>query len=261
MGVTVHDLRRLVSFYAGFGMDYGALAERDRFVVDDSIATGYQRFLAPEDTPSPTSGSLPYEWRFLKQTVTIVTAPGQWQYDAPAGVHHVEGALVGALGSGPWRVEQVGVGRIIQARQATQPGGRPVMFSFSLAAPATPSGATWRLSFYPTPDSAYELSGLMQFQGTALSDAFPDAICDQQSEEALRECCLAVYESRWGDRSGVHEMLSTRALARAIAFDKARPPDKHGYNRDGATFFSQETCGPVDHRIHRFVDFTTNFGQ
>lgn len=237
MATTVHELRKLVAVYANAGFDYAALPERDKFLVDDAVKSGYKRYLYPPDPAVPAVAGVAYRWKFLTPYITLTTIAGQAEYAAPVGVSGLIGRFYDLSQSIYSPLENAGRGQLETARSFNRGPSRPTMACFDLLRVDETGIPLYQIIFHPTPESTYSFRVQVQLAPPELSDTYPNIVCDPSSSQCVEECVLAAWEMRWGDKSGVHEQMAQAGLIQAIAFDKSRSPEQYGYNADDGSLF------------------------
>ncbi len=85
------------------------------------------------------------------------------------------------------------------------------------------TGATpqrWAMSIWPSPDSAYTITGRFDINPDALTTALPYPRGGLPFAECLREACLAAAESEIEGEAGIHTQKFETALRSAISHDR-----------------------------------------
>ena len=82
------------------------------------------------------------------------------------------------------------------------------------------SGQRWLITFWPTADSAYTLSGYYTINPYQLTSALPYPMGGLPLAECLREAVLGAVEQEFQGVTGIHTAAFQRRLQAAISFDR-----------------------------------------
>ena len=82
------------------------------------------------------------------------------------------------------------------------------------------SGQRWLISFWPTADASYTLSGYYTINPYQLTSALPYPMGGLPLSECLREAVLGACEQEFHGAAGIHTANFQRKLQAAISFDR-----------------------------------------
>ena len=217
LAVDVKQLRIKVAHLLGFGRDYDALSDSQKDWVKDCIHSGLRRFYWPE----PDASGVSHSWSFMKPIKTLTMVAGQWQYDMPGEFASIEGAITSTSTSTNYPVIRLTGQQSIREMRQTQTGatGHPTAAALEWLEHEGVTGQRAQLSFFPTPDAAYEVEYQMVVLAEALTDVRRFPYGGAVHAETIVESCLAVAESRFNGTIGVHAAEFQKRLAVSISQD------------------------------------------
>jgi hypothetical protein len=110
---------------------------------------------------------------------------------------------------------------------------RPVRFSIRPNSSDGSAVQKWEITFYPTPNAAYELRGRYKVSPQMIDATKKYPLGGEAMSEVFLESCLAIAEQRFVDESRLHTERFMALLAAAIENDAdSFSPDFLGYNSD-----------------------------
>lgn len=237
LNLAYNSLMGEVGFFLGYGRgaQNGDVAwnNNQQKTIDSVVASGLRNFYYPM-APNGTT----INWSFLKPTATFTLTVGDNTLPLPDDFGGIEGEIT-ILGPNDttWFPIQICNEGQIRANFSAYPviTGRPLKAAVQ---PIKGTGAVqsqrFRLFYFPTADTAYNIQFQYYVNPDYLTGAFPYAYGGPPHAETLLESCLAVAEQRLDDMAGVHsQKFQERLLASAIYDNKMKSQDL-GYNGDNS---------------------------
>lgn len=236
-------LRRILGTYAGWGGDEGKWSPEQKVVCDDVFREGMRRAYYPMD-----SRGRAVTWPFLTPTRQLVTTADQADYDMPEDFGGILGPLIySADDNGTLPVQVVSDAMIRSRRQYSSDGtsGAPEMASLEQTSPTGAAGTRYRLSLWPTPNTAYTLSFrcIVIPQPLGAANLVPPG--GPRMSGVLKTAVLAEYEARFNDGQSQWQVLFQQELASAIAQDASLEPERISPDPSSYRDSAWTTGGPV----------------
>jgi hypothetical protein len=184
--------------------------------IENAVQDGLREFYAP---PRLQGMNHAHEWSFLWQrrifTTTVNTV---WEYNLPDEYAGYQGNLwISGSSAGHVPIPVVGEAMILEARSAAGnvSSGRPLH-----AAILNVAERQAKLIFYPTPDAAYTIEGMMRLTGAKLSKDNKYPYGGTHHSQTILEAMLATAERIHGDVDGIHRGAFYERLAASVQVDK-----------------------------------------
>lgn len=228
LDLTLADLRDQTVQHAGWGLEYEALADRERTFINATLESAYSQYLYPE------SG---HSWTFLQPTIHFPLSSGVRDYELPEefGGIAADKAYYSEDDNTYHDVTFTSPRRIDAERQISE----STVTAYPLLAAVDPLHHTgtgpqrFRLMVWPTPGGDGTLKMKIHLMPAELSDDKPFPHGGKQHRELLLEACFAVHDERHNEHlaSGVHRQRFNELLAQAILRDAGGMAAKNlGYN-------------------------------
>lgn len=150
LSVTRDDLRRRAALVLGFGTDMAKWAPTSRDQIDMCVLDGVR------EAYWPVKDGKPYEWSFMRVSMTFATASGTGSYTMADTFWQVPDRLVVSTGSGSTLVEILDPDHLIQLRTLeAAANATPLYAAFRpTSIPLSTSVSTrWECLLYPTPNA------------------------------------------------------------------------------------------------------------
>jgi hypothetical protein len=200
--------------------------------IMDCIGKGLRSFYQPEPTEP---GSPAHKWSFLSQLREFVTQAGVTTYHLPDDYGGLDGELTYPPTQGMYTpVKRIGIAeaeRILQ--RSYNVSTQPRYFAIHLTNQQGLSGQRWRITFAPTPDNTYTLTGLMRVLPQSLTSKSPWPLGGEQHAETILAACLAEAESYLNAEDSTMRARYKERLLASIAQDvQENTPKTLGYNGD-----------------------------
>lgn len=233
--ISRDDLERRVAFKMGFGYDPELWTDADKQFVQDCIDDGLREFYFPASAPG-------YIWRFLQPIVTIVTKADTDSYVMPDDfAAWVDGELTFAANEG-FCCQITGEAEIRRRQQSpvtgppTIAGMRPIY---------TDGGGTrWQITFFPTPDGVYNLSGRYSIAVDTVDVRRPYPYGGVQHTQTIIYACLAAAEMSQDHTAGpMSEKFAGLLQASLIRDRDLISPENLGRNGNGRPGYFQDRAG------------------
>lgn len=237
LALSYNDLAGEVGTFLGYGrgVAFGdpAWTTQQQNVIDSCVRSGLRKFYFPEPMEGSSS---PYDWSFLKPTVTVDYPVNAQTIPLPDDFGQFEGdlTLFSTTFQSWWTIPRVSEAAVRQQYSTTPlSSGRPLLASLQVLRGTTATqGQRWQLFLFPPADQDYKL----QFQYYVLADylngAFPYPLGGMAHAETILEACLSVAEQRVDDSMTVHSMAFMERLVASIGLDRRNKPQLLGQNRD-----------------------------
>ena len=176
-----------------------------------------------------------HHWSFFRPTQDIVTVADTSTYALPSGFDGFDDHLLTwPEGEGYYRpipiVPQTDVRRLQAEYTIT---GRPE-YAAIISVDYDPTvGSRRQIVFFPTPNDAYTLTGVMRLRWTMIDASNQYPIGGEVVAEAIKDACLAAGERFLDGTEGVYHEAFQRSLEAAIRQDKeATSPPTLGQDGD-----------------------------
>jgi hypothetical protein len=254
LSVQLADLASEVGFYLGYGrlttawtgwqasapyVPDATLQGSNLADIIDCVNKGYRSFCNPE----PTKPGVPaHRWSFLTQLREFVTQASVTTYQLGDDYGGLDGELTYPSAQSLYSpIRRTGIGeveRLLQRSAGVKT--QPRYFAIHLTNQQGLSGQRWQLTFAPTPDSSYTLTGQMRVLPLALSYARPWPLGGEQHAETILAACLAEAESYLNAEDSTMRARYKERLLASIAQDvQENTPRTLGYNGDRSDLRSQ----------------------
>lgn len=237
LSLKLTDLAQEVGLFLGYGRgaDGGdpAWNNAQQALITGVIKSGLRQFYYP-----PKIDGIVYKWSFLRPTTSLYLPSAARYIDLPDDFGGIEGMITLSSASTAsqafWPVNVVGE-QMVREQYARVPNaaGRPEIVAVEpLRGTTGYEGQRFRLSVYPEPEQAYNLTMTYYVQPDYLIGSRPFPLGGLQHAETILESCLAIAEERLDDRSGVHAAKFLERMRASIEADRINKPALVGYNGD-----------------------------
>lgn len=214
LAVSYEDLKKSVSRFLGY--DPASLSDRQASEVDDIIQSGIRNFYYP---PALNGVDANFEWSFIRQDGTVMTADGVSVYELPNGFGRMAGQIRvdGDCGKTIPLIPFGDIMRMISSHERGRPRFASVVFDKTFG----DRGQKKRLYLFPEPDREYSLSFRCDAD-TGKIDAKdnPFPLGGPMYAELVRESCLAQAEQTANDEIGLHTQNFNTLLVSMIQRDR-----------------------------------------
>ena len=229
------DFQREAGKFLGYGADADSFTTAESSDVDTLIDAGYRQVVYPPVLPGER---VPYRWKFLNPTATLVTVASTGDYDLPDDFDGFEGPLRYNDQSNWGRIDLTSRDHILSLRQTTSNG----MPRIGALTPREVGGiltARWKIMLWPTPAGAYTLIYKYRSTPPRLSAQQPYPVGGVGFGELVMESILSICEERKDDTQSVHRAKFVERLTAAVMDDRnTKAPDHFGRMMDPSTEFA-----------------------
>jgi hypothetical protein len=244
LSLGYQDYISLVGDVNGFGRGFVAgssvfndtpYTQQVQRMLDQSAMGGIRQFYFP---PPLQPGKMAWRWTFLRPTAILELPPGAQSIALPDDFGGFEGTLTivntATNASYPGETRRYNEGYIRKQYSANPTAtGFPTMFAETPIKGTTQvSGTRWELLVYPQADQDYHVQIQYYVLGDYLTGNNPLVYGGAAHVETIKESCLAIFESTYGDKMGVHNAKFMERLAASVDFDRVNSPEVYGYNAD-----------------------------
>lgn len=192
--------------------------------AQDIVHRGYRQFLNSVDLRTGRH----HTWSFLKKEFILVTQNGVSEYELPKDF--------GYLWYGPRYDNEVNkptpqvstIETIRTLLSVDESNTYPQLFTIIADKYDPLFGQTYKIVFYPLPDSSYLMRMGYILEPPKLVNATDIFVGGTRSSEAILECCLAVAEQQEDDTAGLHTQLAAKLVNDLIRNDVQQTPDSLG---------------------------------
>ena len=232
LDITYPDLLRHVGQFLDYGWDTSRWTRDQFFVADDLVQSGLRQFYKPVPLSMPQDPAGPYKpakpshrWSFLTLTDTVSLLSGTSEYQLPDdfGGELVEDMHFSA-GAEQVHIRRVSQDLLLDLFTDNNAPGPPQYVSII---PVTSLGLgrqVWKATFYPKPDSAYEVVYQHVATPPRLTALRPFPLGGVEHAETILTSCMAAAEARMKPTSEVFRGRFQERLAASIAADTRDKP-------------------------------------
>ena len=219
--VTYSSLVRSICHYLGWGQ--ANLSSEQEAALAEIIGNGLRESYYPMDAQGKA-----VQWHFLQPMWKVATEIGKWEYELPPEVVTVFAPITytsSFFGAAP--IQLVSEPEIRKKRQfdADDVTAKPLLAATEQLPPAADVGTRYKLLLWPTPDAVVELQFQVALQPAPLGPYNPTPVGGDRFGGVIRAACLAEAEKMFNDGQIAKQQDFLRALATAIAHERAQDPD------------------------------------
>lgn len=211
-------LGREVGVALDYGADEAAWSHEQRGVVDSCIQSGYKLFCFP---PADKDGAERYKWRFLTPTAVINLTSGVDTENLPDDFAGGLECFTFSTGNTNRKIPIIQESELRSLKNMESATSAAPKFAAIRPRPNQGDAEQrWEVMFYPTPNTAYELSYSYSINPKNLSKTNKYPLGGTGHSETILEAVLAVAEDRILKKPrGPHRENFLERLAASISLD------------------------------------------